>query len=241
MRPRWPSTGRGRAPTHPLGPQRSGGRPATAFLPREECRRAQPAGRGRKSATVVAVQAHEAKPHPVQIGLSKDETEDGWPEPAQDGDARRPRDAHPATRTASPGASPAASPSWSATTGAGRTKRGPLDGPSSGQSVRSRLSAWTGRRAKDGTRERAPAGQALTVSSGTAASASSKPAARPHRHGSADRHRGASPQGGALRPALEEKTRAERGDRTDGRTRMSRRAAGERGSTTVAGPLFGAL
>ena len=201
---------------------------------------------------------------PVQIGPSKDETEDGRPQAAQDGDARRPRNAHPATGTASPGASPAASLSWPATNGAGRTMTGPLDGPAPGDRCDRGF-----RPGQADARRTARASvplpvRPLTVSSGTAATASSKPAIRPYRHGSADRHRGAPPQGGALRPALEEKTRAERGDRTDGRpcwmrasgrashgvrpvepvgtssTRMSRRAAGERGSTTVAGPLFGA-
>ncbi len=58
----------------PSGPQRSGGWPATVFLPREECRRRSREAGEESRELAVAVQAHEAKPYPVQIGPSQDET-----------------------------------------------------------------------------------------------------------------------------------------------------------------------
>ena len=135
MRPRWPSTGRGRAPTHLQGRSAAeDGRRRLSCLARNAGGEAVP-GRGRKPATAVAVQAPEAGARgasrsrpPSRLAHQEDETGNGRPEPAQDGDAASALMApHPATRTAAPGTSSAASPPRSATTGAGRTTTGPLD------------------------------------------------------------------------------------------------------------------
>jgi len=69
--------------------------------------------------------------------------------------------------------------------------------PASGQTVPSRLPAWTGRRAKDGTRESALLGQAPH---GIDPAPCHQPCRgrlpRPHQHDSGDRYRGDSPRGG---------------------------------------------
>jgi len=81
---------------------------------------AKPAGWGRKLATVVAVQAPEAKPLTVQIGPSQDAPKAAGQNRAERRRREHPKGPHPTTRTAAPGTSPAAGPPRFATTTAGR-------------------------------------------------------------------------------------------------------------------------
>jgi len=137
---------------------------------------AKPAGRGRKLAKAVAVQAPEAKPSPVQIGPSKDA-----PEAADPNRAGRRR--HSAPRR--PACSADGNPSTSFRARADRGAPSPAPGGPrqafstshvSGQTVSSRLPAWTALRTKDGTLARAPLGQAPhRIRSGAMPSASSSP------------------------------------------------------------------
>ena len=71
-------TGGGRRRT-PLGAAAQRRTAKDGFLASRGMPEAKPPGRGRKLAAAVAVQAPEAKPYPVQIGPSKDETEVAGP------------------------------------------------------------------------------------------------------------------------------------------------------------------
>jgi len=108
LRPRWPSTGRGRAPTHPQSPcdlshgvpHRAAAQRRTAgdgFLASRGMRRTREGWTGVPARPVawggaageesrelaVAVQAPKAQPSPVQIGPSQDATGIGRPEPGR--------------------------------------------------------------------------------------------------------------------------------------------------------------
>ena len=74
----------------------------------------------------------------------------------------------------------------------------------SGRTIPSRLPAWTGRRAKDGTRRAYPlSAKRPPHQSGATPSAASRLPAPTARAWRADRHRGASPLGGARQPVLD--------------------------------------
>ncbi len=159
---------------------------------------AKPAGRGRKLAKAVAVQAPEAKPSPVQIGPSKDA-----PEAADPNRAGRRR--HSAPRR--PACSADGNPSTSFRARADRGAPSPAPGGPrqafstshvSGQTVSSRLPAWTALRTKDGTLARAPLGQAPhRIRSAPCHQPRRARLQRPHQPGGVDQHRGVSPRGGA--------------------------------------------
>ena len=124
-------------------------------------------------------------------------TESGRPRTWQNGNpASAPTAPHLATRTAAPGTSPAASAPRSATNRAMSTTTRAAP-PASGQTVPSRLPAWTGRRAKDGTRESALLGQAPhRIDPAPCHQPCRGRLPRPHQHDSGDRYRGDSPRGG---------------------------------------------
>ena len=144
----------------PVGPQRSGGRPATAFLPREECRRrSRPAGEESWRRPLRSRRTRRSRP---PSRLAHQRTHPKRPARTRAGRRRRERSTMPTPQRGRQPPAPAPP----------RTRPGPpppaQDGPrrafatsaDSRQTIRSRLPAWTGRCAKDGTRERAPLGQA---------------------------------------------------------------------------------
>jgi len=85
--------------------------------------------------------------------------QNGRPEPDRTETPRAPHEAHPATRTAAPAPAPPRANSQPLLPG--RTNQHKGCRRPAGQAIRSRFPAWTGRRTKDGTRERALLGQAL--------------------------------------------------------------------------------
>jgi len=130
-----------------------------AFLPREECRRRSREAGEESRELAVAVQAHEAKPYPVQIGPSQDETKT-----AGQNRAERRRRENLTTPTPQRGRQPRHQPRRGPTLShflPGRTNQDKGCHRPAGQAIRSGFPAWTGRRTKDGTRERALLGQTL--------------------------------------------------------------------------------
>jgi len=152
---------RGWAPTYPLEPRRSGGRPATAFLPREECRkRSRPAGeeswrwplrsrrprRSRPPSRLANQRTHPETAGPNRVGRGMH----GPTTPTPQRGRQPPAPAPPRTRPGPPSPAPV------------EPRQALLTRPAPGRQARSRLPAWTGRRTKDGTRERALLGQKVS-------------------------------------------------------------------------------
>ena len=165
--------------------------------------KAKPPGRGRKSATAVAVQAPEAKPPPVQIGPSKDALGTAGPNRAGRRCTAPPR-APPRNEDGSPRHPPRREP----TPVRHRRRRTDHDRPPRlrpplGKRFHRGRPARTARRAKDGTRERAPLGQAAHRI-GPALCHQPRRGRPPGRiNVTGHRHCGAPPRGGARRPSLD--------------------------------------
>jgi len=143
----------------PARPKRSGGRPATAFLSREECRRrSREAGEESWRRPLRSRRTRRSRP-PSRLAHHRTHRK----RPArtgQNGDAASTFQRPCAPRTASPDTTHCRGPTLSHFL-PGRANQDEGCHRPARRAARSRFPAWTGRRTKDGTRERALLGQAL--------------------------------------------------------------------------------
>ena len=145
----------------PARPKRSGGRSATAFLPREECRRRSPqAGeeswrrplrfrRTRRSRPPSRLAHHRTHPKTAGPNQVERKRRKHLTAPAPQRGRQPPAPAPPRAHSGPPPP---------ATNG---PRQAPSTPPVSGRTTWLRFPAYPGRRARDGTRERALLGQAL--------------------------------------------------------------------------------
>ena len=179
MRPRWPSTGRGRAPTHLQGHSAAeDGRRRLSCLARnaggEAVRQGKKAvdgrcgpgargeaGQGPRQAELGGVASGGEAAPPSRLAHQEAETEAAGQNPRRMGRRKRPHGVHPQPGRQPPAPAPPQVHPGPPPPAPGRPRQALSTPPASGQTVRSRLPAWTGRRAKDGTRERAPLAQAF--------------------------------------------------------------------------------
>ena len=217
MRPRWPSTGRGRAPTHLQGRSAAeDGRRRLSCLARNA--EGEAARQGKKVVTGRCDPGARGEADPVQIGPSKDAPGTASPNRAGRRRRERPHCTPPRIEDGSPRHQPRREP----TPVRHHRRRTDHDRPSRPRLTRGNRfhrgrTAWTARRTKDRTRERAPSRLSATpyliirrIRDGRVEAA--EPTAPPWQRRPTSRRPTA---GGARRPRSMEKARTPQGGRTE--------------------------